>query len=76
MLTFDHLYSKKDGRLLAGFFIRNRQHKVLATGALPINGSGFLVMKAKRYEHDADLVSKCERMTGLTARHRESSAVK
>lgn len=75
MLTIERLYDKNDGRLMAGFFIRNRQRKCIAIGALPATSKGFLVITHGRYEHDADLVAKCERLTGLTARHRERSAV-
>ena len=67
MLTFERLHHKDTGVPLAGFFVRNHAGKVLAMGADSTKGA-HLILRAKRYEHDRDLVAALERMTGIKAR--------
>ncbi len=68
-MHLEKLTDKNTGEVMAGFFVRASDGKVLAIGA---TGS-FLVMKAKRYEHDLPLVAKIERLAGLQARHNQRS---
>jgi predicted TPR repeat methyltransferase len=60
------------GVTLCGFEVTNSKGKLLAIGAIPSAAShdskGFVVMHAKRYLHDSDLVRAIERLTGLTVR--------
>jgi hypothetical protein len=63
MLWIDQL-KDKSGQTLAGFFVRNRQGKILATGAL----GHFLQMRHQRYANDQPLVSKIERLLHMSCR--------
>jgi hypothetical protein len=49
-----------------GFFVRNRNHKVLAMGAIPSpTDSGWVSPKAKRYARDVTLCAAISRLTGV-----------
>jgi hypothetical protein len=52
---------------LRGFTVTNRKSKVLALGAFG-PGHAFVVMHAKRYEHDLDLCRKIRKLTGIAPR--------
>ena len=70
-MEIKRLYNQKTGELLAGFLIMTKNGKELAIGAKSVNGhSDFLIMAAKRYEHDLTLVKKIERMTGIRIKER------
>jgi len=60
------------GVLMRAFSVRNRRGKVLAIGAVPNPKSpGFVIMRARRYENDADLRRAIERLTGIAPRVHE-----
>ena len=54
------------GQRLKGFDIVTRDGKAVAHGA----DGHFMIIAAKRYWHDRDLVRKCERLTGLPCEYR------
>lgn len=60
-MILEQLVDIRTGEKLAGFFIRNKNGKAIAIGAL----THFVKMCAKRYEADKPLCRKVERMTGL-----------
>lgn len=64
MLAIEKLYDKRDGTPLRGFFVRNRIGKLIAIGA----ENSFVQISRPRYSHDASLVTKIGRLTGLTPR--------
>ena len=67
MLVIEQMRDIRDGSPLCGFTIRNRQGKAIAIGAIrsPSNSHAFLRVLSPRYEHDVDLVRKCERLCGI-----------
>jgi hypothetical protein len=67
VITLERFRDQRTGEPLAGFFIRNKRGKVLAIGS-HAPGRAFVIMKAKRYEHDLDLCRAIRRWTGLWPR--------
>ena len=64
MLIKEQFTDIRTGRKLAGFFIRNRQGKIIATGA----DNNFVQMRHIRYANDNDMVQRIAHLTGLTPR--------
>ena len=57
------------GNLLRAFEVTNSKGKMLAIGAISVeNSPGFVVMHAKRYRNDRDLVQAITRLTGIVPR--------
>ena len=52
------------GNLLAGFFVRNRIGKLVAIGANPKSGNGFVTPSHKCYARDVDLCRALGTLTG------------
>lgn len=62
-------WSNLEGNPIRGFEVLNKQNKVLAIGCLPSETNpGFIVMHAKRYERDFDLMKAIEKLTGIKPR--------
>lgn len=64
MLHLEQMINVATHQPLRGFVVRNKTGKVMAMGA---TGS-FVIMNARRYERDRDMVAKVERLTSLTVR--------
>lgn len=68
-IRLEQLRHKMTDAPMRAFFIRNAANKVLAIGALRMpHDDGFVMMKAKRYENDGDLVRAIEKLTGMNVR--------
>ena len=64
MLVKEHFTDEES--IFAGYVVKNRLGKVIAIGAIPVPSQGidgFVIMSAKRYWHDKDLVKAVERLT-------------
>lgn len=64
MIYIDQLRDVRTGGPLLGYHVRNKQGKIIATGAAGV----FVQMRHKRYANDRDLVAAVRRLTGLEPR--------
>lgn len=63
-MTIDRMHDR-DGRPMRGVFIRRRDGKAVAIGALDEKPDDWLLVTADRYAHDPCLIRSIERLTNL-----------